>query len=130
MNPVTFNEPFEKVIEQLKRQTLDGAFPIDALGNDWQKAPLFDYTIQYEHEVELLKSAERNTFANGLEQLNWPFDTLRLCVTETAVPWDKNGVVCGMGKYTNHMIATKSDGKVHVLFPNQEHVGFKPRWKG
>jgi hypothetical protein len=117
MNPVTFNHKLDEAMK---------AHPdrITRLFKNWENAPLFDYTTSWDRENSLLPD---NLHISSILETRWPFNTIRLSITETDVPHnslDPNSPKC---THRNHFVATKDvkTGQFHFLIEVRE-VGHDP----
>lgn len=105
VNPVTFNDGFERVMAEYPSKEMIAVF------DGWQTAPLFDYVTTFEHEQSLLKVSD----IEALEELKLPFNTFRISISETAVPWKTGEHWIGYGTYRTNIIMTKHRGELWLL---------------
>jgi hypothetical protein len=119
MNPTTFNDGLARALAAFPHQA-----HLRVLG-DWQSAPLFDYVTTYEHERDLIKRElggldAWNIQAEALEEMQMPFETFRLAVTETAVPWKDGNHELGHGTYRTNMIIARERAEMFVVVEIKE----------
>jgi hypothetical protein len=125
MNPITFNNNLERAIKVHPDR-------LERLFKNWRNAPLFDYTTTWDKENALLP--ERMVIKDLLEA-RWPFDTLRVSITETDVPrfaggWplEQPDELNPKAIYRNHFVATKDvdTGRFHFLIEVKQ-LGHDPK---
>jgi hypothetical protein len=112
MNPITFNDGLVRV---LATHPLDDARYIFS---GWQKSPLFDHVLRYEHEQTVVGKIA------ALEKMPMPFKTFRLAIAETAVPFvdthDDIAEEIGHGTYRSNMIVTKHADEMWIMVELKE----------
>jgi hypothetical protein len=110
MNVTTFNAGLERV---LATHPLDDARRVFS---GWQKTPLFDHVLQYEHEQSVVAKLD------ALEKMPMPFSMFRLAIAETAVPFidSHDNVEIGHGTYRSNMIVTKHDDEMWLMVELKE----------
>jgi len=123
MNPINFNDVFEKVMSEVPPEGL-GMMPFpssartiggqsERMVKDWRVSPLFDYVTTREREKALVKGL---LVDESFEERPWPFNTFRLSMVETAnETWEERGLVCGTGKYKLDALVTRYQGAVYIL---------------
>jgi hypothetical protein len=112
VNPITFNDGIERALATYPYPPIIAQ---SVFGN-WQKAPLFDYVTTYEHERELTKTPQ----IEALEAVPMPFNTFRIAVAETAVPWKDGENEIGHGTYRTNMVVTKAHDELFIIVEIKE----------
>lgn len=122
MNPVTFNEPFERVIQRLG-EPLRSALE-NNLGR-WRTSPLFVHETNVKEERDfILGLSKENTPGEMMPDIKWPFTVVRLALTEEAVPGEDTVPV------TCNMVLSRVSYEEIIVFTHYLDVGMSQRrWR-
>jgi hypothetical protein len=107
MNPVTFNNKFALAIGLHPQRPL-----IETIFGNWKVAPLFDYETTFEKEMQL---TPQGTAVGDVVALDWPFELLRLSLTERNVPHCITDLDGRRDTYRTHFVARRFEGQLHML---------------
>lgn len=105
MNPVTYNDRFQRAIAEHPAQK-----EMAKQLNGWHAAPLFDYETDWDKETALISQQEGVTLEHVLAH-QWPFDTLRIAMVERRVPMREGDPNTQHHDYFSDYVAKKHDNE-------------------